>query len=322
MARSTRNLFIAFVALLAFALVWKSAERRGTMSRTERFAEVDTSEVTRIELRGRGNDVTLVRRGGRWMLAEPASYPANEASVEDLLERAADLQVVNLVSSNPENHDLYEVGPDTGSLVRLLGGEEGDERLLAFYVGKLTSDFSHTYVRRFGSDDVYTAGGLLQGTFDKTASAWRDKTIFSAEPASVQRVELTSPGLSWTLLRQDVPGALESAAWTLRMDGEAVAADSTRAASLVRSLATLKAADFAGEGERTSGSWEAPDIRMSFTTSDGITRAFRGILPDEEASRYRVRKDGQETVFLVYKSTIDSLKRDRDALMSREEGDR
>jgi len=321
MARSTRNLLIAFVALLAVTLVWKSAERRGTVSRTEQFAEVDTSAVKRIELRGKGNEVTLVESGGRWMLSEPVSYPANQASVEDLLEKAADLEVTNLVSSNPENHDLYEVGPDTGVLVRMLGGEEGDERLVSFYVGKLTSDFSHTYIRRFGSDDVYTAEGLLQGYFNKTASAWRDKTIFSADPASVQQVELASPGLSWTLLRRGRPGALSEAAWTLRIEGETIAADSTRAAGVVRSLATLRAADFAAGGESADQGWEEPDIRMSFTTSDGTARSFQGVLPDEEATRYRVRKQGDETVFLVYKSTIDALMRDREALTPDQEGE-
>ncbi len=317
MARSTRNLLIAFVALLALTVVWKGAERRGTVSRTERFAEVDPEEVTRIELRGKGNDVTLVRSGGRWMLSEPLSYPADPSSVEDLLDKAADLEVSNLVSSNPDNHDLYEVGPDTGALVRLLGGEEGQDRLLAFYVGKLTSDFSHTYVRRFGSDDVYTADGLLGGYFNKTVSAWRDKTIFSAEPASVQRVELESEEVSWTLLRRGVPGAVEGAAWTLVTEEGAAAADSSRAAGVVRSLAGLRAADFAAAGEGDPSRWEDPDLRITFTTSDGTTHALRAVLPGDEASRYQVRKQGDDTLYLVYKSTMDSVTRDTEGLLPR-----
>ncbi len=42
--------------------------------------------------------------------------------MDDLLGKVDELSTVNVVSSNPANHDLYEVGVETGALVQLYSG--------------------------------------------------------------------------------------------------------------------------------------------------------------------------------------------------------
>jgi hypothetical protein len=315
MAASTRRLLILFGALLVVTLVWKGMERRRTTVRVRTFAHVDISQVTRIELGGSSESVVLELQGGHWMLVEPLVYPADPSAVSSLLEKAADLNVVNLVSSNPANHDLYEVGPDTGTLVRLLGGPKNDRKLLEMYVGKLTSDFGHTYVREFGRDEVYTAQGLLQGYFGKTVSAWRDHTIWEVAGDAIRKVELVSPEHTWTLLHRDLLGAGPGKVWNLMAEGETVAADSTKVARLLRTVATLRAGDFPAPGEGGEIDWSVPALRLVVTLADGRVVAATAVVKEGDTSRQWIRKDGDETVFIVYKSSLDSIKRPKEELL-------
>ncbi len=315
MASSTRRLFIVFIALLAVTTVWKVLEHRRTTVRVRPFTRIAAEEVTRIEMGGRSQDVVLELQGDRWMVVEPLVYPADQNAVTGLLEQAAGLSVVNLVSDNPANHDLYEVGPDTGALVRLLGGPDGERNLLDFYIGKLTSDFGHTYVRQFGSDEVYTARGMLQGYFSKTVSAWRDHTIWALEAEGIRQVELTSPEATWTLTHRDLGGDPDGPLWRLSAEGTTVAADSTKVVRLLRSAASLRAGDFPAVGEMQDADWSTPTMRLVLVLDDGSRYGVNAAAREGDSSRQWIRKDGDETVFIIYRSSLDPIRRTKEQLL-------
>ncbi len=316
MAASTRRLLIVFLALLAITVIWNGLERRRTTSRQRTFERIDTEDVTQIELSGKGNDVTLSKQGGRWTVTSPIDYPANQTLVDDLLGKVEELAVTNLVSSNPSNHDLYEVGPDTGVLVRLLGGRDGKRRLSEFYVGKMTSDFGHTYIRRFGSDDVFMATGLLQGYFNKTVSAWRDRTILAILPENIERITLEREEDDWALARRGVLPEAPDAAWLVEIDGEIVAADSSTAASIVRRAANLTATDFPSPVEQIDVNWEQPLARVVIYLQGDMSVGVNAYPKEGDASRFWIKKDGDETVFIIYKSTFDVITRSSSDLLA------
>lgn len=315
MPSSTRKLLIAFGILLLVTLVYSTFEKRRTTSRITPFARVDVEEIMRIEVKAQGEEeVAMERQGDRWVIVSPITYPANQSNVESLLEKVADLSVTNLVSSNPANHDLYEVGNDTGTLVRLLGGRNKDRRLLTFYVGKVTSDISGTYVREFGVDDVYAASGLLRGYFNKTLSAWRDRTIFKIPQTQVTAVAVAGKEYTFTLSRRGaVPGGPD-AAWILQAGSGPVAADSTQAARVIRTAANLTASDFPPSGKEIDADWENPAVRIDLTLSGGEHAGLSAVPIPDDSSRYWVKKDGEETIFIIYRSTLDSVVRDPSTL--------
>lgn len=319
MTPTTRRLAMAFFVLLVLTVAWNSLERRRTTSREHAFERVKTEDIQRIDLSGKGKEITLELSGGRWMITSPIEYPADQTQVENLLEKVDELTVVNLVSSNPANHDLYEVGVDTGVLVQLFGGREGDRRLLAFYVGKMTSDFSHTYIRRFTEDDVYTAGGLISGYFDKALGNWRDKTIFSVPTGQVEQVTVESEEINWTLSsRGTVPGAPD-APWVMQVDGDMVVADSSQSASIVRKFASLSASGFPDLDEEVTIDPDSLVVRAEARLKDGTALEFSAYRKPGDTSRYYITKAGDETVFLMYRSNLDSILRTREDLEAKEE---
>ncbi len=323
MAESTRRLLIVFTVLLLATAVWSVAQKRRTTSRERSFGRVDVEDVVKIEITGQGKEVMLEHHGGRWMLTEPLEYPANQTAVEDLLEKTGELAVVNLVSSNPGNHDLYEVGHDTGMLVRLFGGRDGNRELFAYYVGKMTSDFNHTYVREFGQNDVYTATGLLSGYVDKEVGAWRDRTILDLPLETIQEVHAAKDSIEYVLARRGRLAGAPDTPWTVLYagDSEPVEADSSQAVRIARKLASLSASGFpVFEGE-VSVDWEEPLGSLRVVMTDGSSHEVRiWEIPDDQ-NRFYVRRDAGETVFLMYRSNLDLLWQQREDLAVGESGD-
>lgn len=237
------------------------------------------------------------------MVTDPVTWPADSKAVTDLLEQASQMKASNLVSSNPENHDLYEVGGQTGLLVRLLGGADGDKRLFAFYVGKMTSDFSHTYIREFGSDEVYAAVGLLSGYFKKNTDNWRDRTILAEDASAIERIAVSRPEEAWDLVR----GSPGGPSWTLEIEGTTTPADSVKAAGIVRNVTRLTATGFPG-GAAAGTDWSAPTFTIRLVRSDGTDTGVIGVpAKGEESSKVWLRKQGEDTVYEIYKSTVDSI---------------
>ena len=92
------------------------------------------------------------------------------------------------------------------------------------------------------------------------------------------------------------------------------AADSTRAQRLVRTGAGLGASDFPLPGIEPDLDWDDAATRIEFTLSTGDVVGLSVIPVPEDNSRSYVRKDGDETIFIVYRSTLDSIVRDPDSL--------
>lgn len=321
MSGSTRKLLIVFGVLLVVTVAWNSLERRRTTSRVRSFEKVAVEDVTRVAVSGKGNDVTMEQRGGVWMITAPIEYPANQILVEDLLEKVSELSTVNVVSNNPANHDLYEVGIDTGVLVQLYGGREGNRRLMSMYIGKMTSDFNHTYIRRFTDDDVHTASGLLSGYFNKTLSAWRDRTILSLPVESFELLKVVGENVDYTLAIRGVLPQAPDAPWSVEAEGTVTEADSSGAVQIVRRVAALTASGFPEPDDVVEADWENPVMSIDGRLVDGSTIEVRVWEIPDDSGRYYLRKGGDETVFLIYRSTLDSILKQREDLVADEEGE-
>jgi hypothetical protein len=99
------------------------------------------------------------------------------------------------VSTNPEKQKLFQVD-SAGTLVRIY--ERGAERA-AFRVGKQSSSWTETYVRKEGSNDVYATAGVLSSTFARRPKDWRDKTIFKTEREQIKNVTFRYGDTTFTL---------------------------------------------------------------------------------------------------------------------------
>jgi hypothetical protein len=201
MKRSTWILLGILVALglITFLVLQRHGEISSSGSLGEKLVTYDSSAVDRLDISSSRQTAILAREGGRWMMKEPLSYPADEGFVNAAIGKGASLELKNLVSSNPQKQNLFQVD-STGTFVRVY--ERGSQKT-AFWIGKTGPSYTETYVRRDGSNDVYLADGMFGYMFTKQPKDWRDKSIFKADPFTIPSVRFHYGDTTFALTRPD-----------------------------------------------------------------------------------------------------------------------
>ncbi len=187
------------LAIAAIVVMQKPGERSLEQSAGEPLVKYDSSGVDRIEIRSKDGNVTLVREGGKWMLTAPVRYPADEQAVTTAVGKGTAMRITALVSTNPAKRSIYSVD-SSATLVHIYAN---NNLVAQFRVGKPTNTWTESYVRREGSDEVYSVEGLLNTTFAKSVNDWRNKSIFKADQSTITEVKFRFGDTTFVLAKRD-----------------------------------------------------------------------------------------------------------------------
>jgi hypothetical protein len=331
-----RNIFILLaifaVLVLAVIIIEGPVSRRGKKKAAKEsilFPGFDADQVYSVEIKTVGREVKLSKEDGTWVVATSGNYPADSESVGTMLDKVRDLKSTLTASKSAEKHSQFEVD-ESGVEVKMLGAEEA---LLAhFFVGKTGPDFMSTYVRKADKDRVLQVDGYLKSIFDKGTRGWRDRTIFSFDPAQVQRLTLVSEEKGEIAIE-----ALEDGGWQI-IKPEVALAEKEAVDGIVRDISKLSADDFAEKKEEKTAEEEStgteeeeivspeeqlasllkeyelaePQSKVMVDLKDGTARVL--LIGGESGYRYYVKREDKDTVFMVSKGKIDGLFKDLEEL--------
>jgi hypothetical protein len=231
MKRSTLILVVvlAILAVAAYLVMQRPGETSTSGPAGNMLVEYDSAAVDRLEVIASGGSITLEKEAGSWMLVSPLRYKADGAAVTAAIGQGRRLELSSLVSTNPGKQSLFLVD-STGTLVKVYA--KGAVQA-AFRVGKPSSSFTETYVRREGSDDVHLAQGILTGAFVRQPNEWRDKTVFSLDQPQITAVKFQFGDTTFTL-------ALADSLWRIGKDSVA----QTTVTTFLTALSSFKANEF------------------------------------------------------------------------------
>lgn len=224
---------ISIAGILAIAVYFVSrqpGERSISESTGEPLVKYDSAAVDKLVIRSATGTVTLEKQGGKWMITSPLQFPADEASATAAVGKGKELNVTNLVSANPAKQGIYSVD-STATLVQVF---TNNNSAASFRVGKPSSSHTETYVRKEGSNEVYSVAGVLAGTFVKGANEWRDKTIFKTDQSTISSVKLQFGDTTFVLTKKD------SVNWMIGNDSTV----SSSVTSFIAALANVQADEF------------------------------------------------------------------------------
>lgn len=240
----THRLWIFAVALVAlgggvFAL-WRARAKEGSdegAGARASLPHVSRSEIDSIEItRPHEVAVRLAHLDGTWRVVAPVDAKADQNAVSAALDKLAALESTGVAASRRENHARLEVDAEHG--VRITA-THGSHTLIDFWLGTYRS--GGTMVRLEGQDTVQTVDGAIRYVFAKETKDWRDRAIVDITPETITAFTVAGPngtyhfqgGPSWTQAPGDAPLERFSA---------------SKVASLVASVARLRATDFADVG--------------------------------------------------------------------------
>lgn len=162
-------LLIVFVILAgAYAIprIFKEEEQSGPLS----LATIQDSTVDEFTVRSSEGAVNLVKKDSGWKIGEEEADPEKVASVWPAIEN---LTIEGPLTSNPANHERFEVTENVGTSV--VFKKEG-KNIEAFIVGR-SGGYNETYFRREGKDEVFRVNQDWDSLFSVKAEDWKKKEI-------------------------------------------------------------------------------------------------------------------------------------------------
>ncbi len=224
-------LAVQVVLILLFQFPFGSGSSATTA--TTLFPDIDVAQVSRIQLSGDDDQVTLIRGGDGWGLEEFGGFPANETKIDELIGDLAGLEVRRPVVRSGKYHSAFKVESDENEgRVKLWTSDDGDPA--ADLIVGSSPNYRALHVRRPGDSEVYEVSGLAAYDVRADPGAWADNKLLDVNTDAVQSLSITNPEGSFELVKDE-------SGWTVSGAAE-TELDTSKVDSLVRSVANLSIA--------------------------------------------------------------------------------
>jgi hypothetical protein len=291
--KTLKKLVLALVvasALWGIVTVYPSDERAAdASSELVAFLEGVGEEASIHAVRLRppaGDTVELTRTDGSWTVNE---FPTDSSRVAQLFEVLSSAEVRELVSRNAANHGRMGVADgDTHTIEVDAEGYAG-----AMVLGEAGARYGTTYVRVPGEDEVYLLEGNLSVHARRSHDDWRSKRVVALDTASIERIDVSRDGSTYSLSRGD-------SAWTFE-DGSETNEATVR--NILSELGDLRAAGFLSEGDSVAGLPAGGSVVA--VAADGTTLASIE-LGSGEGERW-VRRLGDAVIYRMGSYRIDRV---------------
>jgi hypothetical protein len=189
MNKSTRNLLIVFVILVAIVYVFfKGKDRISTENVEEKLFVADSSKIDKIEIVKTSESITLEKINGQWQISKPVVCPVDTTSITPILSNLQNFKIESITSTNPEKFSNYL---DTVNNTLVTVYQEG-KNLGTFILGKYALSYSNSYIKKPDENKILLATNLNQSLFVKPLKDYRNKLIFQIPNLSVNRVDFKS----------------------------------------------------------------------------------------------------------------------------------
>ncbi len=288
------------------------------------YISTDTSRVDYVHIRNKDGEITMKRVGGTWRITDPYDYPANPSYMQTLLRKIADLKLESLITSNKDKYENYEVEGDEASYVEV--GREGGT-IDSFYCGKPSKTYTHTYMRKADSDEIWLVAGTPRSSFTRKPKDWRDKKILRLDKTLLERVVLKFPDetvqLRRTITTPDMDTTLAEAdtSWLVIPQRGKPFKPVDKVMNRIRNtVGRMNAMDFLVSGTDTIPDFSKPLLTVDIFLEGDQHETVDFVADPDSENKYVARKNANEdTVFLVYQSTFNNLSKRADDFKEKEQ---
>jgi Domain of unknown function (DUF4340) len=168
-------------------------------------------DVASVAVERAGLNLTFVRHGEKWLVAQKGDYPADAGKVRRIVLAMADMSLVEAKTQKPDLYPRLEVddpGKDKSTLVTL--DDKSGAALARLIVGKrrydrLGAGNDGVYVRKPGDPQSWLARGALD--FSDEMANWLDRRIIDIPDSRVAKVSLIQPDGTTLVLSRAAPDA-------------------------------------------------------------------------------------------------------------------
>ena len=247
----------------------------------------------------KSDHIVLEKRNEVWSITKPVTYKASPEVMEQVIEGFKTVMIDGIVTSDPNEKERFGVEDSTAVRLKVSGG---GNTVLDILIGKFAPDLSHTYVRKYGKNDIELWRGIFARTIVREIDEWRDRTIFSFNEGDITSVK-AADGKNTRQL------TLSDSSWTYTENGKPKPVDQAKVKGYISTIATLKCDAFSAEEDIPRAASTTPDTQVSFTVRNGDTHTFDLWTPlkDSDNKRTLFRKTGGDILFRFYEYRGEQL---------------
>ncbi|MGH7596185.1 MAG: DUF4340 domain-containing protein [bacterium] len=265
--RNTLMLLVLTAAVGAYVYFYeiKGGEKREKEKEAAgKLVDIKKDSVAAITLMPDG--VELKKTGGKWELAAPVQYQADEGTVNSLLYslESAKRDREEIASSAAE-YANYGLDPARAELI--VRHEQGQQDTL--YLGDSNATSTAVYARlNHDPEVVLTAKGLADNA-KKPLLDWRNKDLLTFETSEVNRLLLKTPSANFELKKEDGKWQMLAPIKT--------AADESKISSILSRVRYGKIAEFTAEQMSDAKPYGLDKPNYEFTVFFGANDAQKSI---------------------------------------------
>jgi hypothetical protein len=302
MNKKTLKLGGILIILIALAYLYQGPlkEWRENSGKTKNFlAEVDASQIDKIEITKGEKTTTLEKYDNKWKIGGAKDFYVQQDAAESLvkgLQNAAKAKL-DLASNSKEKKSEFQTDKENGVHIKLI---QGGQTTADFIVGKRAMDFTSTYVSQPESDNTYSIKADLYGVFGR--SDWYDKTIFSSDKEKINKIRLQYPypDREFTAEKTAVDGV---DAWEGTMPYK-FNVNKDKIDKILDLMSNLTAAEI--PEQKFEGTGLEKHLIIAQATGEGIDNILM-IGGDNGEELYYVKKSDSDNIYLIAKEQRDEL---------------
>ncbi len=282
------------------AYVYRPQPATDSAALTNPWTSFEAARVDRVILQRPAaaegqRELEFEKRSEGWRMVRPGRGPTETRAVEELVERLSSARVVRIAGRSRSSYDTFGVDDAHGIKVTL---KSGTNNLLELVVGETVD--SGTAVRATGRDETFQIDQSIAFMLRREARDWRDRDVTRLARDTVRSVEWVNPNGTFRFTRS-------GDAWTAAEGTTVERLDPARVGTLVDTLANLRAADFAGEGDNAGIENNAPRVTLRAQTDAGESSVVLRLGASRGENERYLRREGSDVTFVVSRAGADAM---------------
>lgn len=141
--------------------------------------------IQKIDIQSAGKErIEIIKEGETWKVQDYAV----SSDISIFLENIKNASISTVASTNPQNHETFEVTDEKATIVELF--QEGSHSQ-KFLIGKQGSTTNTFYARLPETAKVYLVTGNVRSYLLRDVDDWRDKVLFQVNEDDVTNIKVT-----------------------------------------------------------------------------------------------------------------------------------
>ncbi len=313
--KTTLALLLTTIGIGAYISLYeiRQPDREEHAHLAKRILDIQPDAVTQLGLDLPKGKVTLSRHDLRWQIG-PSGVRADETLVTRILNELTPLMATRVLSGTPE-HPLdtktFGLDPAVGWLSVVANGKP-----VTLFIGGTTPVESHRYLRVSDRPEIFVVPSSLFDAANQPTERFRDPLLIRVNGWLVEEVRLTSPTVSFALLKQQNE-------WRL-MHPFTDRADRAGVTTLLNTLGALHITRFLNDAppveQLSAWGFDHPkaeiSLRQGNSSTKPVTLFVGNPLTDDPSLVYAKRSD-EPSLYAVADAEVEQLLSDPQELRSK-----